>query len=76
MPNYVSMTSDKSKRAAFWICLLFGAFGLHYFYVGRIGRGLIALFTVNFFGLGWILDLLKILNGKFKDNTGTYLRQK
>ncbi len=76
MPNYVSVTSDKSKRAAFWICLFFGAFGLHYFYVGRIGRGLIALFTVNFFGIGWILDILKIMNGKFKDNTGTYLRQK
>ena len=76
MPNYVSLTSDKSKRAAFWLCLFFGIFGLHYFYVGRIGRGLIALFTMNFFGLGWILDSLKIMNGKFKDNTGTYLRQK
>lgn len=76
MPNYVSMTSDKSKRTAFWLCLLFGFFGLHYFYVGRIGRGLLALFTGDFFGIGWIADLFKIMLGKFTDNTGAYLRQK
>ena len=76
MPNYVSLTSDKSKRTAFWLCLFFGCFGFHYFYVGRIGRGLLAMFTMNFFMLGWIADIFKILNGKFKDNTGTYLRQK
>ena len=76
MPNYVSVSSDKSKRTAFWICLFFGLFGFHYFYVGRFGRGLFCLFTMNFIGIGWISDLWKITTGKFRDNTGTCLRQK
>ena len=68
--------SGKSRGVAAILALFAGAFGLHYFYVGRFGRGLLCLFTCNFIGIGWILDILKILNGKFKDNTGTYLRQK
>ena len=75
MPNYVTITSDKSKMGAFVRCLIGGILGWHYYYVGRIGRGLIATFTCNFFAIGWILDLFKILNGKFKDNTGVCLRQ-
>ena len=75
MANYVSITSDKKKWKAFFLCLFFGFIGVHYFYVGRIGRGLIAILTVNFFGIGWVIDLFTILLGKFKDNAGQYLRQ-
>lgn len=49
-PNYVSVTSDKSKKGAFFRCLIGGIFGWHYFYVGRVGRGLMCLPTFgNFF---------------------------
>ena len=75
MPNYVSITSDKSRKTAFIICLFFGVLGFHYFYVGRYGRGILALLTMNFVMIGWIADLIKILNGKFKDNIGQYLLQ-
>lgn len=75
MANYVSITSDKKKWTAFWLCLFLGELGVHYFYVGRIGRGLLAMFTMNFFLIGWIVDIFKILGGKFQDNTGAYLRQ-
>lgn len=42
MPNYVSQTSDKSKKKAI-IRLLIGGIGLHYFYVGRIKHGVIRM---------------------------------
>lgn len=74
MANYVSVTSDKKKSTAFLLCLFLGFFGGHYFYVGRIGRGLVCLITINWFGIGWFIDLFTILNGKFQDNTGAYLR--
>lgn len=75
-PNYVSVTSDKSKKGAFFRCLIGRIFGWHYFYVGRVGRGLMCLPTFgNFFIVGNILDLWKISRGKFKDNVGQYLRQ-
>ena len=73
--NYVTITSDKSKKTAYLICLFTGMFGGHYYYVGRTMRGLIATFTLNFAFIGWILDLRKIRKGKFKDNVGQYLRQ-
>jgi len=75
MANYVTVTSDKSKTVAFILCLFLGVFGAHYFYVGRIGRGVLALLTMNFFIVGDVLDLLKILSGGFRDNTGAPLRK-
>lgn len=74
MPNYVSLTSNKSKKKAFLICLFFGLLGGHYFYVGRFGRGLLCTCTMNFFMFGWVLDLIRIASGKFQDNVGQYLR--
>ena len=74
--NYVTIASDKSKRGAFFRCLIGGIFGWHYFYVGRTGRGFLCWITFgNFFVIGNIIDLWKIHQGKFKDNVGQYLRQ-
>lgn len=72
--SYVTISSDKSKNGALIRCLIGGMFGWHYFYVGRVGRGLFCIPTANFFAIGWFMDIFTILNGKFKDNTGTYLR--
>lgn len=74
MANYVTVTSDKKKRTAFWMCLIGGLFGLHYFYVGRHGRGWLAFCTLNFFMLGWACDLITISRGRFKDQYGEYLK--
>ena len=75
MSNYVTMTSDKKKTTALILCIFLGMFGAHYFYVGRIGKGVLALCTVNFFGVGWILDIIKIATGGFRDNAGAPLRE-
>lgn len=74
MANYVTQTSDKKKWTAFFLCLFGGIFGLHLFYVGRYGRGLLYIFTVGLFMLGSIRDLWHILIGKFRDNVGAPLR--
>ena len=74
MANYVTSTSDKRKSTALLLCIFGGFFGLHYFYVGRIGRGIVALCTANFFMIGWFLDIYHILLGKFEDNVGAPLR--
>ena len=74
MASYLTQTSDKKKWVAFFLCLFGGFFGLHYFYVGRYGKGVLYLFTMGLFVLGWWHDLGKILNGKFCDNIGVPLR--
>ena len=64
----------RSKWAAFFLCLLFGGFGIHRFYVGKTGTGIIWLFALGLFSFGWITDLLLILFGAFRDKAGYPLR--
>jgi restriction system protein len=74
MANYVTLTSDRSKKTAFLLCLFGGIIGLHMYYVGRIGRGFLYTITAGLFLLGWLTDLFKILLGTFRDNVGNPLR--
>ena len=55
----------KNKWVAFWLCFFFGGLGVHKFYEGKIGMGILYLFTVGFFGIGWLIDCISLL---FKPN--------
>ncbi|MDR1913961.1 MAG: TM2 domain-containing protein [Clostridiales bacterium] len=68
--NAVDHYPTRSRVAAALLCLFLGVFGLHRFYVGKIGTGLIWFFTFGFFGIGWFLDLLSIILGFFRDRDG------
>ena len=74
MANYVTGTSDKKKSVALLLCIFGGFFGLHYFYVGRFGKGFLYFFTIGLFMFGWIKDIFVILFGNFRDNVGAPLR--
>jgi TM2 domain-containing membrane protein YozV len=60
----------KSRLVALILCFFFGYLGLHRFYVGKVGSGLLYLCTGGFFVIGWIFDLILIISGGFKDNVG------
>jgi thiol:disulfide interchange protein len=62
--------SPKSRLVLILLWFFFGILGVHYFYAGRIGMGLLWLITGGFFGIGWIIDILVILSGSFKDSYG------
>lgn len=75
MSNYTTITSDKSKGTALILCILGGIFGLHRFYVGKIGSGLLYLLTGGGFVIGWLIDIISVATGGFKDNAGAPLRK-
>lgn len=69
------MTSPKSRWLALALCFFFGGLGIHRFYVGKIGSGILYLCTCGLFGIGWIIDFFKILFGSFRDKYGFWLRR-
>lgn len=52
------MNEEKSV-SRFIITLLFGWLGVHKFMDGKIGIGLLYVFTFGLFGIGWIIDVVK-----------------
>lgn len=75
MANYNTITSDKSKHTALLCCAIGGIFGVHQYYVGNITKGILYTFTGGLFIFGWLIDLIAIATGSFKDNAGAPLRQ-
>ncbi|MCE7748090.1 MAG: TM2 domain-containing protein [Candidatus Heimdallarchaeota archaeon] len=61
--------SQKSRLTALVLCLIFGWAGIHRFYVGKVGSGILYLLTVGIWGIGWAIDCIVILLGGFKDAT-------
>lgn len=69
------ITSRKSRLAALLFCLFLGPLGIHYFYVGKVGMGLLYLFTCGLCGLGILVNLIQIVLGSFRDQFGYPLLQ-
>lgn len=50
----------KSKGAAYLLWFFLGAFGVHRFYLGKIGTGILYLCTLGLCGIGWLVDLFTL----------------
>ena len=62
--------SKKLRLVAFLLCTFFGGLGIHRFYVGKVGTGLLMMFTLGGFGLWTLIDWILILAGVFTDAEG------
>jgi TM2 domain-containing membrane protein YozV len=57
------------------LCLFFGVFGLHRFYVQKFGTGLLQLLTLGGLGIWVAVDLVLIFSGYFTDDMGFPIRR-
>ena len=62
--------SEKSKTTDLLLCIFLGTLGVHRFYEGKIGTGILWLLTGGLLGIGWLVDFIMILCGKAKDKDG------
>ena len=65
--------SSKNGIVTLVLCVLLGSIGVHRFYVGKIGTGIAWLLTGGIFGIGWVVDIIMIVLGNFKDADGRYV---
>lgn len=60
----------KSFLATWLLSLLVGVFGVDRFYLGKVGTGLLKLFTFGGLGIWYLVDLILILAGAMRDKVG------
>ena len=62
--------SEKGFVPTILLCFFLGALGVHRFYVGKIGTGLLQLITLGGLGIWVLVDFIIIVTGGFKDKQG------
>lgn len=50
----------KELVVAYLLWFFLGIFGAHHFYLGKVGRGFLWLFTLGLFGIGLLVDLFTL----------------
>ena len=72
LPQNTGM-SPKSRTIVALIAFFLGSLGIHRFYVGKVGTGILQILLTCCFGLGCIwalIDFIIILCGNFTDKAG------
>jgi len=66
--------SRRKILPALLLCLVFGWFGTHRFYVGKAGSGILQMLTLGGLGLWILYDTVLLVLGKFTDAEAAQLR--
>ena len=67
--------SEKGFVPALLLCFFLGGIGIHRFYVGKIGTGILMVLTLGGLGIWTIVDFVMIAVGSFKDAEGRDLKR-
>lgn len=68
------MKSEKDWLVTLLLSLFVGSLGIHRFYVGKIGTGILQLITVGGCGIWTLIDIIMIATGNFKDKDGNEIK--
>lgn len=67
------LIGNKSYTATLLLAFFLGGFGIHRFYTGYIGIGIIQLITAGGCGIWTLIDFINLCFGNFKDADGNLL---
>jgi TM2 domain-containing membrane protein YozV len=70
----LDMVSEKGFVPTLLLCFFLGMFGVHRFYVGKIGTGLLQLLTLGGLGIWNFIDFIMIAVGNFRDKQGNPIK--
>src|SRR4051812_4530798 len=67
--------TDKRILPAALLCVFLGMLGVHRFYVGKIGTGILQLLTFGGLGIWALVDMIFIVTSNFRDGDGEKITQ-
>ncbi len=67
--------SPLSRIVTLILCIFFGCYGVHRFYSGSIGLGVLYFFTLGLLGIGPFIDFILILVGSYRDSNGRLITE-
>ena len=66
--------SEKGFVPCILLCFFFGFLGIHRFYVGKIGTGILMILTLGGLGIWTLVDFIIIVTGNFTDGDGLKIK--
>jgi len=70
--KHIAAGGSKSQVVALLLCIFFGLIGVHRFYLGYPGIGVLQILTLGGLGIWTLIDLIRIATGDLQPKNGSY----